>query len=84
MIMLAYCDIDELMEKNRLLPRINFFLEALKIILGTLSQNNRLIDLYNLSANKLLDFALKYKCKKEYLKVSDLLHQHFQRILAFK
>ena len=74
MIMLAYCDVDDLLVKNRLLPRVNFFLESQKIILATLSQNNRLIDLYNQSAQKLLDFALKYKCKKEFSKVSDLLH----------
>jgi hypothetical protein len=77
MILLANCDIDELIERNRLLPKINFFLETWKIILDTLRQNNRLMDLYNQSANKLLDFSHKYKCKKEFLKVSKILHDHF-------
>jgi len=77
LVLLAYCDIDELIERNRLLPKINFFLETFKIILDTLRQNSRLMDLYNLSANRLLEFCYKYKCKKEYIKVSETLHQHF-------
>jgi hypothetical protein len=47
LILLANCNLDELIERNRLLPRINFFLETYKIILETLRQNSRLIDLYN-------------------------------------
>jgi len=35
------------------------------------------MDLYNLSATKLLDFCVKYKIKKEFLKVSEILHLHF-------
>lgn len=81
MILLANCDIDNLVEKNRLLPKITFFLEAYKIIMDTLRQNNRLMDLYNQSAYKLLDFTHKYKCKKEFLKGSKILHDHFQYIL---
>lgn len=80
MMLLANCDLDELLERNRLLPKINFFLETYKIILDTLRQNSRLMELYNLSANKLLDFCHKYKCKKEFLKVSEILHLHFQHI----
>ena len=81
MILLANCDIDDLLEKNRLLPRINFFMETYKIIMDTLRQNNRLMDLYNQSATKLLDFTHKYKCRKEFLKASKILHDHFTYIL---
>lgn len=81
LLLLANCDIDELLERNRLLPRINFFLETYKTILDTLRQNNRLMDLYNQAANKLLEFCFKYKCKKEFLKVSKILQDHFGYIL---
>ena len=47
LILLANCDIDELIQRNSLLPKINFFIETYKIILDTLRQNSRLIDLYN-------------------------------------
>ena len=39
------------------------------------------MELYNQSANRLFDFCLKYKCKKEFLKVSKVLYDHFQYIL---
>lgn len=77
LILLANCDLDELIERNTLLPKINFFLETYKIILDTLRQNSRLMELYNISAQKLLDFCVKYKIKKEFLKVSEILHLHF-------
>jgi len=80
LMLIAYCDLDELMERNKLQPKINFFLETYKIILDTLRQNSRLMELYNTSAEKLLSFCTKYKCKKEFLKVSEVLHQHFQHI----
>lgn len=39
------------------------------------------MDLYNQAANKLLEFCFKYKCKKEFLKVSKILQDHFGYIL---
>jgi hypothetical protein len=36
LLLLANCDLDELIERNTLLPKINFFLETYKIILDTL------------------------------------------------
>jgi hypothetical protein len=81
MMLLANCDIDDLLEKDRLLPKITFFMETYRIIMDTLRQNNRLMDLYNLSGTRLLDFCCKYKCKKEFLKASKTLHDHFQYIL---
>jgi len=80
LLLIAYCDIDELLERHKLQPKINFFLETYKIILDTLRQNSRLMELYNTSAEKLLSFCTKYKCKKEFMKVSEVLHQHFEHI----
>jgi hypothetical protein len=68
-------------ERSRLLPKITFFLETYKIILETLRQNSRLLDLYNKSATRLFTFCAKYKCKKEFKKVSETLHAHFQYIV---
>jgi hypothetical protein len=81
LLLLANCDLDELIERDRLLPRINFFLETYKIILDTSRQNARLLDLYNKSATQLFIFCAKYKCKKEFRKVSEILHQHYQYIV---
>ncbi len=81
MMILANCDIDDLLEKNRLLPRVTFFMETYKIIMDTLRQNNRLLDLYNQAATKLLDFTHKYHCRKEFLKASKILHDHFTYIV---
>lgn len=47
LILLANCDIDELQEKNRILPRIQFFIEVSKIILDVIRQNSKLLHLYN-------------------------------------
>jgi len=69
------------MERDLLLPKINFFVETYKIILDTLRQNSRLIEIYNQSATKLLSFCYKYRCLKEYRKVSETLHAHFAYIL---
>jgi hypothetical protein len=81
MLLLANCDIDELVERNSLVPKINFYIDTYKLILDTLRQNSRLVELYNLSATKLLTFCHKYKCLKEYRKVSETLHAHFTFIL---
>ena len=81
LLLLANCDVDELIQRNSLLPKINFFIETYKIILDTLRQNSRLIELYNQSASKLFSFCHKYKCLKEYRKVSETLHTHFSYIV---
>ena len=80
-MLLANVDVEDLIERNALLPRIHFFIETYKIILDTLRQNSRLIELYNQSANRLFMFCYKYKCLKEYRKVSETLHVHFAYIL---
>lgn len=65
------------------MPRISFFLDTFKIILDTIRQNSRLLDLYTQCATKLFEFCFKYKSKKEYLRVSEMLHMHFQYILKY-
>lgn len=47
LILLANCDIELIVERNEHLPRITFFVETYKIILETLRQNSRLLELYN-------------------------------------
>ena len=74
---LANCDLEELQEKNRILPKIQFFTEVSKIILDVIRQNSKLLHLYNQVAISLFQFADKFNCRKEYLKLSDTLHAHF-------
>ena len=47
LIMLANCDLDEIIERNLLLPRLTFYTEVSKIILDTLRQNSKLLEQYN-------------------------------------
>lgn len=78
--MLANCDLDELQEKNRILPKIQFFIEVSRSILDVIRQNCKLLHLYNQVAIALFQFAEKFNCRKEYIRLSDLLHSHFQAI----
>lgn len=78
LILLANCDVQEIAEKNRLLPRINFFVEVCRIILDTVRQNSRLMDLYNSVAVRLFEFCERFGCHREYRKLSDTLAAHFQ------
>jgi len=80
LVLLANCDIDELEERERIMPRLTFFMDTYKIILDTLRQNSRLLDLYNSAAQKLLAFCCKHKCAKEFRRVSGTLHIHFEKI----
>ena len=43
MILLANCDLDEIIERNVLLPKLQFYTEVSKIILDTLRQNSKLL-----------------------------------------
>lgn len=81
LILLANCDIEKLEERARVMPRLVFYMETYKIILDTLRQNSRLLDLYNKAATNLLTFCCKHKCTKEFKRVSTTLHIHFEKIL---
>lgn len=78
---MANCDLEELQEKNRILPKILFFIEVSKIILDVIRQNCKLLHLYNQVAMNLFQFAEKFNCRKEYLRLSDTLHAHFLQIV---
>lgn len=84
LILLANCDLDEIIDKNRLIPRIDFFTSASKIIMDTLRQNSKLLHLYNQVATSLFQFCLKFKSKREYRRLADTLHNHFQQLQKAK
>lgn len=63
------------------MPKINFYTEVCKTILDTLRQNAKLLDLYNSTAIKLFEMCCRYQSKKEFKKVSETLHAHFNQIL---
>jgi hypothetical protein len=74
---LAYTSLDHLEEKNKILPRAMYFLDTCKNILDTLRSNSKLIEFYNDTARKVFDFCKKYRCMKEYRRISETLHSHF-------
>lgn len=78
---MAYTNIDHLEEKHRIQPRALFFLDICKIIMDTLRQNSLLLKFYNETARKIFAFCLKYKCQREYRRVSRTLHSHFEQIM---
>ena len=84
LILLANCDIEEITEKLEIVPKINFYTEVSKIILDTLRQNSKLLHLYNDVASNLFKFCMKFECKKEYKKLADVLHMHFQKLVKEK
>lgn len=81
LIYMANCQYEQIDEKNKIMPHVNFFIEVCKIILDTLRQNSKMLDFYNLTAQKCFDFCAKHNYKSEYQKVSDTLHNHFNQIL---
>ena len=81
MIFLAYTSLDHIEKKQAIQPRANFFLDTCKNILDTLRSNSKLLDFYNDTAKKIFDFCSKYRCKREYRRISDTLHSHFKQII---
>ena len=77
LLLMAYSSMDYLEEKNQILPRANFYLETCKNILDTLRSNSKLLEFYNDTARKIFTFCEKYKSKKEYRRISETLHSHF-------
>lgn len=77
LIMMANCNLDELEDRHRILPSINFFIDVCKIILDTLRQNSKMLDFYNQTATRCFEFCCKYNYKAEYNKISETLHSHF-------
>ena len=81
LIFLAYTGLDALEEKNQIEPSVSFFLDISKNILDTLRSNSKLIEFYNDTARKMFNFCKKYKSSKEYKRVSETLHSHFNQIM---
>jgi hypothetical protein len=81
LIILAYTNLDYLEEKQTLQPRAFFFLDICKNILDTLRSNSKLLEFYNDTARKVFAFCKKYKCKREFRRVSETLHSHFNQII---
>lgn len=81
LIFLAYTNLDYLEEKHSVQPRAFFFLDICKHILDTLRSNSRLLEFYNDTARKVFAFCKKYKCKREFRRVSETLHSHFNQII---
>jgi hypothetical protein len=77
----ANCNIDEMEYRHTVLPSINFFLEISKIILDSLRQNSKMLEFYNTTAIKCFEFCSKFNCKREYYKISETIHSHFNQIL---
>jgi hypothetical protein len=83
LLFLAYTDIKAVEEKQLVMPRIQFFLEIMKTLLDTLRSNSRFLEFYHDTARKIFEFCREFKSKKEYRKVSDTLHSHFNQILKY-
>jgi len=81
LMFMANCQMEQILEKGRIMPSVTFFIEVCKIILDTLRQNAKLIDFYNQTAQKSFEFCSKYNYKSEYQKISETLHSHFNQIL---
>ena len=81
---MAYTSLDLLEEKNAIIPRANFFLDICKNILDTLRSNSKLLEFYNETARKIFVYCKKYNCKKEYKKISETLHSHFNQIIKLE
>ena len=81
LLFLAYTSLDELNEKHSIQPRASFFLDICKNILDTLRSNSKLLEFYNDTARKIFTFCKKYKNKREYRRISETLHSHFNQII---
>lgn len=81
LMLLAYTSIDNLDEKNKVIPRVNFFLDISKNILDTLRSNSKLLEFYNETARRVFNFCRTYRSKKEYKVISETLHSHFNQII---
>jgi len=46
-----------------------------------LRSNSKLLEFYNETARKIFAFCRKYRSKREYRRISETLHSHFNQIL---
>ena len=83
LLLMAYTNLGTIKEKSRVMPHITFFVDTFKIILDTLRSNSKLLDFYNDTVRKVFKFCSKYKNKREYKKISETLHSHFNQIVKY-
>lgn len=83
LLLLAYTNLETLEVKSYVMPRINFFIDTFKNILDTLRSNSRLLGFYNETTRKVFKICQKYKNKREFKKISETLHSHFNQILKY-
>ena len=84
LILLANCELDDIIDKNRLIPKIDFHTSVTKMIMDTLRQNSKLLHVYNRVAQDLFDFCYKFGCQREYRKLAETLHNHYQQLVKAK
>jgi len=84
LILLANCELEDIIDKNILIPRIDFHTSVTKMIMDTLRQNSKLLHLYNQVAQNLFSFCFKFNCQREYRKLADTLHNHYQQLIKAK
>jgi len=77
LLLLANCELEDIIDKNRLIPKIDFHTAVAKIILDTLRQNSKLLHLYNHVATKLFEFCLKFNSQREYRRLAETLFSHY-------
>ena len=84
LILLANCELEDIIEKNKVIPKIDFHTSVTKMIMDTLRQNSKLLHLYNRVAQDLFVFCYKFSCQREYRKLADTLHNHYQQLVKAK
>lgn len=81
LMILAYTQMDILEQKNKILPRSMFYLDICKNILDTLRSNSKLLEFYNDTVRKVFAYCKKYNAKREFRRISETLHNHFNQIV---
>ena len=81
LIHLAYTQMETLEQKNKILPRSSFYLDICKNILDTLRSNAKLLEFYNETVRRVFAFCKKYNAKREFRRISETLHNHFNQIV---
>lgn len=77
LIFLANCEMEQMEYVRSIQPTFNYFLEISRIILDSLRQNSKMLDFYNSTAIKVFDICARYNIKREYNRISETIHSHF-------
>lgn len=77
----ANCCMEDIEEKDEVMPNVQYLFEIYKAIMDSLRQNSKMLDFYNSTVQRAFEFCRKYRCRREYKKISDSLHSHFAQII---